>query len=62
LDDSERLRLVYERAYSRPPTEKETQSSLAFLKRYQLSGASRQAAWQGLCRVLLSSNEFVYIE
>src|SRR5262249_12966146 len=62
LDDAGRLRLVYEGAYSRPPKEKEAQRALDFLKRYQSAGASRQQAWQGLCRVLLSSNEFVYIE
>jgi hypothetical protein len=69
-DDPARLRLIYERAYSRPPSAEETRKALAFLERYQQALAARNAkqeearrgAWQALCRVLLSSNEFVYVE
>lgn len=73
-DDTSRIRLLYERAYSRPPTDPEVSRSLAFLDRYTAasknasSAASNSAekahetAWQTLCRAVLAANEFVYVE
>jgi hypothetical protein len=61
-DDTARLSPLYQRIYGRPPAQKEVGRALDFLKKYESTGATRVAAWQGLCRVLLSSNEFVYIE
>ncbi len=69
-DDAARVKLVYLRAYSRPPTEPETNRALQFITRYQLDLAQRNVeadelrlrAWQALCRVILSSNEFIYLE
>ena len=68
--DAERITRAYELVLSRPPAEAETQEWLEFLGRYDrlqpneidAPDARRQAAWQSLCRVLLSSNEFVYVE
>ena len=70
LDEAARIRLLYERAYSRPPTDSEISRSLAFLSRYtsasSLAGSSpevaRSQAWQALCRAMLAANEFVYLE
>ena len=70
LDDAGRLRLVYERSLSRLPDEKEVRRALDFHRRYQSAvegmkktpAEARTAAWQGLCRALLASNEFVYVE
>ena len=69
VDDAGRLRLAYERVLGRPPTAAETDRDLAFLARYQAAlGADsvkpeqgRLRAWQGVCRVLLASNEFIYV-
>ena len=69
-DDAARVTLVYLRAYSRPPTEPETSRALQFIAHYQSdlarqnieAGEARLRAWQALCRVILSSNEFMYLE
>lgn len=54
----------------RPASADELEEWTAFLDHYQRAaaltaqdfGARRRLAWQGLCRVLLSSNEFVYVD
>ncbi|QDV35295.1 PSD1 and planctomycete cytochrome C domain-containing protein [Tautonia plasticadhaerens] len=66
LDDPARLRILYERAYGRPPSAEETDRALAYLDRLagELDDAhdtTRLDAWQALCQVVLASDEFVYI-
>ena len=69
-DDEQRIAQAYERVLLRPPSAKETQEWLDFLAEYnrvqpgesEEAHSQHQFAWQGLCRVLLSSNEFVYVE
>ena len=65
-DDAGRVRLLYERAWSRPPTDAEVRRSLAFLDRYaaavQPAAEGRSKAWQALCRAVLAGSEFVYVE
>ncbi|MFI5459653.1 MAG: PSD1 and planctomycete cytochrome C domain-containing protein [Isosphaerales bacterium] len=69
LPGRDRLRLACRRVLGRSATADELAEWESFLERYQ-SAASlateslavrRRLAWQGLCRALLSSNEFVYI-
>ena len=66
-DDATRLREVYERAFSRPPTGKETDQALTFLSQIERSlgdkpeSERRVAAWQSLCKALIASNEFIYL-
>ncbi len=70
LGDAERVRWAYEIAYGRPPDERETSRALAFVRRIEERVAPQQAdpqerrllAWQSLCRVILASNEFIYVE
>ncbi len=58
---------AYRLVHLRPPSPTETERSKAFLERYEMATAEldprkrRSAALQALCRVLLSSNEFVYV-
>ena len=67
--EGERIKQAYERVLSRPPTPEEIQEWMRFLARYEaeLDGGRldtrqrRASAWLALCRVLLSSNEFVYV-
>jgi hypothetical protein len=69
-DDAGRVSAAYERLYSRPASASDVRRALDFLKRYEqvLAGQkvaaaeSRPRAWQGLCRVLLASNEFIFVE
>lgn len=65
-----RVRLAYRLLYGRAPTAVETQMASQFLQRYRTDvsapemtaeGRSR-SAWTGLMRVLLSSNEFFYVD
>jgi hypothetical protein len=70
LDDAGRVRIAYERAYSRPPTAAESARSLEFVRRCEEALAAeklddterRLRAWQSLCRVVLAANEFIYVE
>jgi hypothetical protein len=68
--DADRLRRAYLRAYARPPSEAEVARDLGFLEAYEQSLLSRGTdpelarlkAWEALCRVLVSANEFLFIE
>ncbi len=68
LDDAGRVRRIYTQALGRPPSEKEITRSLDFVQRIESELArdkktdSRAQAWQSFCRVILSANEFVYVE
>ena len=67
--DADRLQAAYGLVHLRPPDRDESKRSMDFLKRYEQAIAAtesdsvkrRTLAWQALCRVLLSSNEFVYV-
>ena len=56
-----RLRLAYRLLYSRTPTPVEMQMGLSYLQKAR-SETGAQSAWTGLMRVLLSSNEFFYVD
>jgi len=64
------VRLIYRRLLGRPITGDETNRGVEFVRRYtqsldgeELEGAELNLrAWQGLCRVILASNEFIYVE
>ena len=65
--EEERITLAHELAYSRPATADEIDAWLAFLERHEqeiLADVNPGGAdpWQALCRVMFSSNEFIYIE
>jgi hypothetical protein len=70
LDEAARVRQVFERSYSRPPTQRETDRALAYIGQYdqamqaaqKTAAESRLRAWQSFCRVIIASNEFMYIE
>jgi hypothetical protein len=70
LDDADRVRLLYERAVGREPEPSDVHRSLAFVERYAESASSQQsgendarvAAWCALCRAILGSNEFFFVD
>ncbi len=70
IDDAARIVLLHQRALGRKPTELELKERGEFLQRYEAALAARQpdaklrrtAAWTALCRVILASTEFVYVE
>jgi cytochrome c553 len=62
-DEASRVRLAWRLAFGRPPEPPELEEALEFLDRYAAAAPSgREGAWAGLCRAILSSNEFVFIE
>jgi hypothetical protein len=67
-DRTARAKGLYEIALGRSPSEAEIARAVSFVERYPrgttASGeaASEIPAWQALCRVILSSNEFLYVE
>lgn len=68
LDDVARITRIYTQALGRPPREPETAGALQYLRRIEAELArlntaeSRARAWESLCRVIVASNEFVYVE
>jgi uncharacterized protein DUF1553 len=71
--DDQRVALAYQRTLGRTPTTEESRESLDYLERYRnksLTAAQAKGAvttpaldaWQSFCRVLLSSNEFIYVD
>lgn len=68
LDDAGRIRRLYLQAFSRPPSDREIARSLEFIERIESEFTrkwatdARTQAWQSFCRVIVSANEFVYVE
>jgi mono/diheme cytochrome c family protein len=69
-EDSARIDNAYRRTLCRPATSAEIERALRFLADYQADLASdsvdaqesKVRAWQALCRTILASNEFVYVD
>ena len=69
-DDEEKVRVAYEMAHGRVPSDPEIQDALSFLSAYQqkLAGLAKppersaELAWAGLAHVLLTSNAFLYVD
>ena len=64
-----RVATAFERILTRPPEDNEVQAARAYLEqarrllsKQEGDGQVEFRAWQSYCRVLLSSNEFAYIE
>ena len=69
MDDVGRVRVAFRRVYARSPTEAERGRVLAFLnadegeaEAARSSDEREQLTWRGVCRVLLASNEFVFVD
>jgi len=67
--DDARLVALFERTVSRPPSERERTSILFHLDETEtlLTNSSEETnpgltAWQGICRAVISSNEFLYLD
>ena len=48
--------LIYQRILDRLPTADESRDALAYIEK------TGERGWQSLCRILLSSNEFIYVD
>ncbi|MBC8353543.1 MAG: DUF1553 domain-containing protein [Planctomycetes bacterium] len=69
-DNVARIETAYRIAYGRTPEKIEVQRALSFVEAYAESLIAKETspdearikAWQSLCRVILSANEFIYVE
>ncbi|MBI1314206.1 DUF1553 domain-containing protein, partial [bacterium] len=59
-DDTERVRRLYRRTYSREPDAKEVEIALQFVTSQNEN--SKQKTWQQLAHALLAANEFVFVD
>ncbi len=59
---ADRLGVLFRAAFQRPPTSADRATAAAFLDRYRRAGPDERAAWSALARVLLASNEFLFVE
>ena len=64
LDNAARVREAFRRILSRSPSPSEVERATAFVQSATASSSDADTlrAWQGLCRTLLASNEFLYVE
>src|SRR6185312_4621881 len=70
LDDDGRMRLVYLRAYGRPPRDHEINRATEYLRKFDTElrnqkvepNARSRKAWQALCQAIFASNEFLYLD
>ena len=70
LDSSARIRSIYQMAFGREPSEGEVSRAVGYLDRItsalnppgNTSADVELRAWTSLCRVILSANEFLYVE
>jgi hypothetical protein len=61
-DEARRLERAYRLALGRSVAEEERTQAMRYLDQAQSQLASRMAAWESLCRALLLTNEFVYVQ
>ncbi|MEO6725713.1 MAG: PSD1 and planctomycete cytochrome C domain-containing protein [Blastocatellia bacterium] len=65
LSDAERVKTAYLRILNRAATEDEIANALGYISGFKqkLTGdAAELKAWQSFCRVLMASNEFIYVD
>ncbi len=63
--DARRVERAWLHVYSRPPAPAERIEALAYLARFPGAASDeekRLQGWQSLCRVLMTSNQFVYVD
>lgn len=58
----DRLEEAYLAALARRPAPPEVDDALSYLDSMERRLGSRDSAWQSFCRVLMASNEFLYLE
>ncbi len=61
MDDSARVTAAYRTVLSRKPESDEVKSAQEYLAGFAAK-KGKEAAWESLCRTLLASNEFIYVD
>ena len=60
-DDEERVRRAFTLVYGRPATQREIDLAVSFLSQTNGEGATL-SRWEQYAQVLLSANEFMYVD
>lgn len=58
-DDTRRIDLIFQLLFQRSPTDRQRDLAIEFLNRYEDQLIDR---WAGFTRILMSSNEFIYLD
>ncbi len=69
LDEPAKVNRIYERIFSRPATVMEKKQAINYINQYRLDlkplkiseEEKKRRTWQSLCRVLIASNEFLFV-
>jgi hypothetical protein len=70
LSDDARVKAAYLRILNRAATDDDAAQALKYISAFKQKfgsdaaklDASEQKAWQSFCRVLMASNEFIYVD
>lgn len=66
IDDKARVQTLFRTCFGRPAKPNEVQRSLSYLSKFEQAYAKSKepklSAWQSLCKTLVGSNEFIYVE
>jgi hypothetical protein len=63
LSDRDRLEAMFVKALDRKPQPDEMDAAFTYINRYmEQFKADKATAWQSFCHILLTSNEFIYLE
>jgi cytochrome c553 len=63
LTESQRLDRIFMRTLNRPAVADEKDTALSFVRTFEKKFSKTEVeAWQSLCRLLIASNEFIYVD
>jgi cytochrome c553 len=66
IDDRARIQSLFRTCFGRPAKPKEVDRSLSYLSKFEQAYAKSKepklSAWQSLCKTMIGSNEFIYVE
>ena len=62
LDQAGRVRALYLRVLNRQATPQEIDSGLSYVEGFQKRGITLPDAWASFSRILLASNEYIYLD
>jgi Protein of unknown function (DUF1553) len=64
MSDSDRIEQAYLRTLNRRPDAEEIDAGLSYMSslRKKFSTIDNLGAWESLCRILIASNEFIYVD
>jgi hypothetical protein len=62
LSDPQRVKRAYFMAWQREPDDGEVERALNYIRQYPVHGPDAFGGWQSFCRILISANQFQYVD